>query len=242
MNNHDGHRLRIRSKIDEEGFYALSEAEKLEYFLYPFIPRKNTHYEATKAIELCGDLHGIFLFDPVIFESIPNIKPCVLTALRRLHKIGVDYDRFSERNAPDINSKCKVNKYAIHLFNKYPHHEVFIIFVDKQVRVKRVHAFYKDDFSSKEDIISKILDLKWGIAICIFRFTTKEFAIKPYKFALTLREKGVVILDLIFLDKINRKRHYDKSIQPINVDFILNSNKFNPDFGRLTVPESIMID
>ena len=243
MSKHSGHRRRIRGKIDEDGFFALSEIEQLEYFLYPFVPRKNTHYEAGKALEKCGDLFGVFLLDPSIYDDIPNMQPSVLTAIKRLSKIGEDYDLCcNTRHMPDVNSRKKLNDYTKRLFKKYPDFEVFFLFVDKQVRVKRVHGFKKSDFSTSEEILQKLEDLKWGIAICVFKFTTKEFAIIPLKFAKEMRKRGIVPIDLVFFDSKNRRRHYDKSIQSVKMDYILNVKNYDPERGQPEIGDDIMLD
>lgn len=57
---HDGHRNRMRQRIEKDGIESLQEHEILEYLLYAVVPRKDTNELAHKIIEICGNLNGVF--------------------------------------------------------------------------------------------------------------------------------------------------------------------------------------
>ena len=52
--SHDGHRDRMRERIEKSGISSLQNHEILEYLLYAFIPRKNTNDIAHALIDKFG--------------------------------------------------------------------------------------------------------------------------------------------------------------------------------------------
>ena len=51
---HDGHRERLRNRVRKHGLESLEDHEKLEYLLYPFIPRRDTNPIAHELLETFG--------------------------------------------------------------------------------------------------------------------------------------------------------------------------------------------
>ena len=57
-----------------------------------------------------------------------------------------------------------------------------------------------------------------------------------------MRKRGIVPIDLVFFDSKNRRRHYDKSIQSVKVDYILNVKNYDPERGQPEIGDDIMLD
>jgi len=56
---HEGHRDRLRLKIQEGGLKSLAEHEVLEYFLFAFVPRRNTNDIAHNLLKTFGNLASV---------------------------------------------------------------------------------------------------------------------------------------------------------------------------------------
>ena len=56
---HDGHRDRLRLKIEQGGLKSLAEHEVLEDFLFAFVPRRNTNDIAHRLLKTFGNLAGV---------------------------------------------------------------------------------------------------------------------------------------------------------------------------------------
>ncbi|MBO4535030.1 MAG: RadC family protein [Clostridia bacterium] len=56
---HEGHRDRLRRKIEEGGLKSLAEHEVLEYFLFAFVPRRNTNDIAHALLKTFGNLAAV---------------------------------------------------------------------------------------------------------------------------------------------------------------------------------------
>lgn len=57
---HDGHRERMRKRIEECGIQSLQDHEVLEYLLYAVVPRKDTNALAHLILDECGSLAEVF--------------------------------------------------------------------------------------------------------------------------------------------------------------------------------------
>lgn len=82
-----GRRERIKTKVRNLGIAALSHVEILEYILYAFIPRKDTHSLAESLLNEFGQVENVLTAPPVLLEKIPGITPTIATFLSALKSI-----------------------------------------------------------------------------------------------------------------------------------------------------------
>ncbi len=97
----EGHRKRIREKIVTHGTSSLTDAELLEYILYPFIPRKDTSKLAQTLLEDFGDLQGVMTATP---KELIAYKDLTESASLFLPLIPEFYSRAVSRNILGENS------------------------------------------------------------------------------------------------------------------------------------------
>lgn len=57
---HDGHRDRMRKRIEQYGIDSLQDHEVLEYLLYAVVPRKDTNELAHTILDEFGSLGNVF--------------------------------------------------------------------------------------------------------------------------------------------------------------------------------------
>ena len=79
---HDGHRERLRNKLRKFGFDCLEDHEKLEYLLFPFIPRRDTNPIAHELIETFGSFKKVLDAD---VEMLATVKGMTEKAALFLH-------------------------------------------------------------------------------------------------------------------------------------------------------------
>ncbi|MBO4472367.1 MAG: RadC family protein [Clostridia bacterium] len=70
---HDGHRDRLRNKIRRFGFEALEDHEKLEYLLFPFIPRRDTNAIAHELLLTFGSYKKALDADAEVLSSVKGM-------------------------------------------------------------------------------------------------------------------------------------------------------------------------
>ena len=82
MGIHDGHRERLRSRVEKYGLESLEDHEKLEFLLFSFIPRRDTNPIAHELLSTFGSLRGVLDSEP---EQLASIKGMTQNAALFLH-------------------------------------------------------------------------------------------------------------------------------------------------------------
>ena len=81
---HDGHRERLRNRIKKYGFESLEDHEKLEYLLYPFVPRRDTNPIAHDLLSTFGSFKKVLDADTA---NLVEIKGMTENAALYLHTL-----------------------------------------------------------------------------------------------------------------------------------------------------------
>ena len=87
----EGRRQRVREKVAKGGINILADHEKLEFLLYPYLPRRDTVPIARELLREFGSLNAVFNASTPELESIkgmpklaaltfPQLKPLLYTA------------------------------------------------------------------------------------------------------------------------------------------------------------------
>lgn len=84
MGTHDGHRERMRERIRKEGLSSLAPHEVLEYFLFSFVPRRNTNDIAHRLLHRFGSLAGVLDAD---YSSLCEVEGMTANAALFLSQI-----------------------------------------------------------------------------------------------------------------------------------------------------------
>ena len=71
---HEGHRERVRNKIKKFGFECLEDHEKLEYLLFPFVPRRDTNPIAHELIAAFGSYKKVLDADYDLLLSVKGVS------------------------------------------------------------------------------------------------------------------------------------------------------------------------
>ncbi|MBQ4444243.1 MAG: hypothetical protein II896_06290 [Clostridia bacterium] len=100
MNPHDGHRERLRAKIRKDGLNSLEPHEVLEYFLYPFVPRRNTNDIAHALLHKFGSLSGVLEADCAALADVDGMTANAALFLSQLPAFLVMYkmDKATKKN------------------------------------------------------------------------------------------------------------------------------------------------
>lgn len=88
---HDGHRERMRARIQESGLNSLKDHEIIEYLLYAFIPRKDTNEIAHELIKQFGSFSGVMNADSEHLQSVKGMTQNAAIFLANVPDIGRRY-------------------------------------------------------------------------------------------------------------------------------------------------------
>lgn len=102
---HDGHRERLRKRIEKYGLESLEDHEKLEYLLYSFIPRRDTNPIAHELIYTFGSYKKVL--DAEV-EQLASVKGMTENAALFLHSLPDAFSAYllseKEKKLVDIRS------------------------------------------------------------------------------------------------------------------------------------------
>ena len=88
---HDGHRERLRNRVRKHGFESLEDHEKLEYLLYPFIPRRDTNPIAHELLASFGTFKKVLDADVAELAAVKGMTENAAIYLHTLPEVMSAY-------------------------------------------------------------------------------------------------------------------------------------------------------
>ena len=95
-NLHEGHRERLRAKLETYGMQGLADHEKLEYLLFPFVPRRDTNPIAHDLIHTFGSFRQVL--DAEI-DDLAAVKGVSRNAALFLHLLPSLFNSYASEGA-----------------------------------------------------------------------------------------------------------------------------------------------
>lgn len=142
---HEGHRARIRARLDSD---TLADHELLEILLFSAMPRRNTNELAHRLLEKYGSLYNVFQASYESLCAVDGVGKSIASFIRTLGEV---YQRFAEK---DKYLKKYVGKYEADAFLRYAQeryqgvrYEVAEVYLfDKKKEVMKSRFFTTQDF------------------------------------------------------------------------------------------------
>lgn len=98
---HNGHRDRMRERILKDGLSALQPHEVLEYFLYAFVPRRDTNEIAHRLLSRFGSLSGVLDADYDDLLSVDGVTANAALFLSELPALATMYRVSKAKTTPE---------------------------------------------------------------------------------------------------------------------------------------------
>ncbi len=116
VNAHEGHRKRLRQRVEENGIETLQSHEVLEYLLFYSIPRRDTNEIAHRLLERFGSLSAVFEASTEELEKVDGISHVSASLLSSMPGIAQKYmtDRWKDR--PVLKDTASLGAYLCDLF------------------------------------------------------------------------------------------------------------------------------
>lgn len=108
---HDGHRERMRTRIQNAGIENLQPHEVLEYILYAFIPRKDTNPIAHNLIDKFGSISAVFDAGIEDLTSVDGISEITAIFLHSMKGIMNCYQIDKSKAKVKMNTLNKATEY-----------------------------------------------------------------------------------------------------------------------------------
>ena len=223
---HDGHRERMRNRINSNGIEGLQPHEVLEYILYSFVPRKDTNVIAHRLIDKFGSFSEVVDASVEELTSINGVSEVAATFLHSLKGISNYYQLDKTSKKDKIDTLEKAGNYMCKLIGYENKEHAYLLLFNNQTEL------------IKTELLSKGTVDKVGVY-------TREIA------EITLRNKATNVIICHnhpsgglkpSIEDINLTRSVYTSLRMINIrllDHIIvagdnyYSMKFNGDFDEI---------
>lgn len=126
---HEGHRERMRSRIESGGIGSLQDHEVLEYLLFSFVPRRDTNALAHKLINEFGSLAGVMNADASHLSEVDGMTKNAALFLSSLPEVFRKYIAHSEEKI-SLGSRGAVREYLGKLFIGLEEERVYAVALD----------------------------------------------------------------------------------------------------------------
>ena len=101
---HEGHRQRMRQRVEQQGFENLAPHEALEVLLYTTIPRGDTNALAHALLERFGSFAGVLEAGEEELLEVEGVGPATARMLHLLPEIFRRYTRSRTQDSPVLRT------------------------------------------------------------------------------------------------------------------------------------------
>ena len=189
-NPHEGHRERMRAKIENGFITSFTDVELLESLLFYVIKRSNTNVTAHNLLDKFGTLKDVFSADPEIIKSVDGVGETSAVFFAILSEINRRIASSSGTVEKRFSSVEQIGEYFIKKFKRITEEKVMLLLLDNKNAVIDCKTIENGTVSSsvlplrdvaKEALLANgSIDLVWnGMTITDERLAEMEISV-PY--------------------------------------------------------------
>ena len=135
MGEHDGHRERVKQRVEKEGLENFQNHEVLEFLLFPFVPRKDTCLMAHRLINTFGGFHNVFNATPQDLEKVEGVTHSAALFLSSLPQVFRKYQQDFEKEKVSFANRGEAVRYLKTFFSCRTKEAVYAIALDKRFKL-----------------------------------------------------------------------------------------------------------
>ena len=135
MNEHQGHRDRMRKRFLENGLNGFQSHEMLELLLFYAIPRADTNAISHALIDKFGSLSGVFEASVSDLKAVKGVGENAAVFLSMIPKIAREYQDDKNKAGIVLVESREIAKFVLPKFIGKNNEQVLIICMDKKGKV-----------------------------------------------------------------------------------------------------------
>ena len=133
---HQGHRQRMRTRVEEHGLESLAPHEALEYILYITNARRDTNGLAHDLIERFGDFAGVLEATEEDLLTVEGVGPATARMLHLLPQISRYYTQSSMHGRKSLKTTEELADYLMKQFAGAAQERALLAALDSRSRIK----------------------------------------------------------------------------------------------------------
>lgn len=155
---HDGHRDRMRERIEADGIGSLQPHEVLEYLLYCCVPRKNTNDIAHELLKKFGSFSNVLNAEPERLCEVNGVTKNAALFLCSLPDVFRQYTIDSAKSRSALCGRGKAKEFMrACLFGK-PVEQVYVAAVDARDNLIRFEMMSSGSGNSVDVSVRNVVD------------------------------------------------------------------------------------
>ena len=134
--NHEGHRQRMRARVEQYGLESLAPHEALEYLLYITNARRDTNGMAHDLLERFGSFAGVLEASEEELCRVPGVGPASARMLHLLPQVSGYYNRSRTSTRGALSTIEELVAYLRPRFADARQEKALLLSLDSRSRVK----------------------------------------------------------------------------------------------------------
>ena len=137
--SHEGHRQRMRARVEQYGLESLAPHEVLEYLLYITNARRDTNGIAHALLERCGSFAGVLEASEEELCRVPGVGPASARMLHLLPEVSRYYEHSRTSTEGALTTTERLAAYLKPRFAGAKQEKALLLSLDSRSRVKSVY-------------------------------------------------------------------------------------------------------
>ena len=133
---HEGHRQRMRKRVEQQGFDSLEPHEALEYLLYITNARKDTNQLAHDLMDRFGDFAGVLEATEEDLLTVEGVGPATARMLHLLPAVSRYYTQCRTNGKISFKTTEQLAAYLLRLFAGAEQERALLLALDGRSRIK----------------------------------------------------------------------------------------------------------
>lgn len=144
----EGHRNRVRKKVENYDIDVLEDHELIELLLFPFIPRKDVNPLAHKLLDSFGSLKGVLQADPNDLRRFPNMTQKAALYLPLFLKVAARANSSEVLRRGKGSNPKTVAEFITHKLRHEKFEQLYVIALDGHDRISNIKKLSTGDDTS----------------------------------------------------------------------------------------------
>lgn len=159
MNEHEGHRQRLRRRFIDHGLDSFEDHNVLELLLFYAMPRRDTNLIAHRLLDAFGSLSGVFDANPAALMEVEGMGESAAALIRLVPEVARRY--FIERNDPgDVLANSQIaGQYLLPRFLTSREETMILVCMDAKLKVLDCRELGRGSTTSVNVNVRKVVQL-----------------------------------------------------------------------------------
>ena len=158
-NLHEGHRERLRARVQASGMDSMEDYQILEYILSFVIPRQDTNPIAHRLINTFGSLKNVLEANPKDLVKVNGIGEITAMFLNTYVGVFYRYEYEKSKNTETINTPHDASVYFKHLLKHTNTEQVYVAMLDHKNKIIQTTKLADGSYDNVNVTPRHILDM-----------------------------------------------------------------------------------